>query len=399
MNAIVSSVPDLPLTSAEERAVREQLERILSSPHFNHSKRYPAFLRYIVEEVVAGRREEIKERTIGSQVFGRPADYETSTDPIVRVTAGAIRRRLSQYYLEPGRTNEVHIDLPAGTYVPVFTFPEPLAALLSVPKPFLGKAAAVRGGVLRKMWDGTPRWFRYVAAAAAIVIVISSSFTYKEQAANNPVNQFWNPLVASNQTMLLCVANARENDFGENVSLPDMLTLSEVENTLKARKRAYQVVDISTVNPSKMGNGPAVFVTPYHNKWAIQLAQGLRYRFEVIENPAPVPGTPKQQGVIKDSLGQTEWRSGHSGNHDENYAIVARFFDTSLARTVVLISGVTPAATTAAGQLLTDAKYTDLLASRAPADWQKMNVEAVIRTEADNHQPGPPQIEAAYFWQ
>lgn len=399
MNAIVSSVPDVALVGEDQKAIRQQLERVLASPHFNHSKRYPAFLRYIVEEAIAGRSEEIKERTIGAQVFGRPADYETNTDPIVRVTAGAIRRRLSQYYLEPCHEHEVHIELPAGTYVPIFSIPEPLPALQTVPKLPLEQPAGTTRRLVRKMWNATPRWFRYIAAAATIVIVASSSFTYKEQAANNPVNQFWNPLIASNQTMLLCVANARENDFGENVSLPDMLTLSQVENTLKARKRAYQVVDISTVDPSKMGAGPLVFVMPYHNRWATQLTQGLRFRFDATENPNPAPGTPKLQGTIKDSLGQTEWRNGHSGTHEENYAIIARFFDKTLARTIVLISGVTPAATTAAGQLLTDAKYTDLLASRAPADWQKMNVEAVVRTEADNHQPGPPQIEAAYFWQ
>ena len=399
MNTAIA-ISNAPLTDAEQMAIREQLDRVLASPHFNHSKRYPAFLRYIVEESMAGRTEDIKERTIGVQVFDRPADYETNTDPIVRVTAGAIRRRLSQYYLEPGHLNELQIELPPGTYVPSFHFPVAATGLAAVPRPSIEKAAEARPSlIIIRKWNGTPRWLRYAVAAAVVAVLISSSFRYKQQAANNPVNQFWYPLTVSKQPLLLCVGNARENDIGENVSLPDMLTLGGIQNALKSRKRSYQVVDISTTDPSRVSGSPAIFVVPYHNQWAMHLTQNLRYSFEVRSNPAPQAGLPSSIGVIKDSFSKTEWQAGHTGSHDKNYAIVARFVDPSLRRVVVLISGLTPAATTAAGQLLTDPRYTDLLASRAPSDWQKMNLEAVVRTQADNHLPGPPEIEATYFWQ
>ena len=396
----VAAISPASFTEAEQEAIREELDRVLASPHFNHSKRYPAFLRYIVEEAIAGRAEDIKERTIGIQVFGRPVDYETNTDPIVRVTAGAIRRRLLQYYLEPEHKNELNIELPPGTYVPTFHFPSSTASrLITVLQPHVAEPGQTNESLIAKKWKGTPWWLRLVAAAALIAVVISSSFTYKQQAANNPVNQFWYPLTVTKQTLLLCVGNARENDFGENVSLPDMLTLSGIQGTLKSRNRTYQVVDISTVNPAEVSGSPAVFVVPYHNQWAMQLTRNLRYSFEVSSNATPQSGQPRTNGAIKDSFSRTEWRNEHSGSHDKNYAIVARFMDPALGRVVVLISGLSPAGTTAAGQLLTDAKYTDLLASRAPSDWQKMNLEAVVRTQADNHQPGPPEIEATYFWQ
>lgn len=398
MNTAVA-ISNASFTDAEQAAIREQLARVLASSHFNHSKRYPAFLRYIVEECIAGRTDDIKERTIGVQVFDRPADYETNTDPIVRVTAGAIRRRLSQYYLEPGHANALHIELPPGTYVPAFHFPASASGLLAMSRPSAKHAVEAAPNLLKRKWNGTPRWLRYAVAAAVVAVLISSSFRYKQQAANNPVNQFWYPLTVSKQPLLLCVGNARENDIGENVSLPDMLTLGGIQNTLKSRNRSYQVVDISTTDPSRVSGSPAIFVVPYHNQWAMHLTQNLRYSFEVRSNPAPQPGLPSSIGVIKDSFSKTEWRAGHTGSHDKNYAIIARFMDPSLSRIVVLISGLTPAATTAAGQLLTDPRYTDLLASRAPTDWQKMNLEAVVRTQADNHLPGPPEIEATYFWQ
>jgi hypothetical protein len=101
----------------------QQLNRIVSSKHFRNSKRYPSFLRFVVEHTLAGKTEVLKERTLGIDVFARPSDYDTNADPIVRVTAGEIRKRIAQYYQEPGHENELRIDLPLGSYVPHFLPP------------------------------------------------------------------------------------------------------------------------------------------------------------------------------------------------------------------------------------------------------------------------------------
>src|ERR1700733_1311106 len=98
----------------------EQLERIVRSKHFRNSKRYPTFLRFVVEQTLAGKTEALKERTLGVDVFARPSHYDTNDDPIVRVTAGEIRKRIAQYYQEPGHEDELRIDLPLGSYVPHF---------------------------------------------------------------------------------------------------------------------------------------------------------------------------------------------------------------------------------------------------------------------------------------
>jgi hypothetical protein len=76
-------------------AIREQLERILADPLFKHSKRYPNLLRYIVERTLDGATADLKERTLGVVVFGREPTYDTSADPIVRLTAGEIRKRIA----------------------------------------------------------------------------------------------------------------------------------------------------------------------------------------------------------------------------------------------------------------------------------------------------------------
>src|SRR5690348_17036605 len=96
----------------------EQLARILDSPQFRSSKRCSTFLRYVVEQAVDNHFESLKERTVGVAVFNRDPDYDTNQDPVVRGTAGAVRKRLAQYYLEPSHERELRISLPPGSYVP-----------------------------------------------------------------------------------------------------------------------------------------------------------------------------------------------------------------------------------------------------------------------------------------
>src|ERR1700737_3270341 len=113
-----------PLTEGEKRAILAQLERLLRNSHFHKSKRFPVFLRFVVKEVLAGRADQLKERTLGMEVFGKEPNYDTTDDPIVRVTAGEIRKRIAQYYQEPGHEHEIKLHLPPGSYVPQFCFPD-----------------------------------------------------------------------------------------------------------------------------------------------------------------------------------------------------------------------------------------------------------------------------------
>src|ERR1700727_3120397 len=93
-----SSTTELAYTGKQRDEVQQQLERLLSNSHFSHSKRFPSFLRFIVQEELEGRGDQLKERTLGIEVFGRDASYDTTSDPIVRVTAVEIRKRIAQYY-------------------------------------------------------------------------------------------------------------------------------------------------------------------------------------------------------------------------------------------------------------------------------------------------------------
>src|SRR5579862_4311287 len=103
-----------------DEIVRRALESIIQSSAFRQVDRLQRFLRYIVEETLQGRGEQLKEYPVGVDVFGRDASFDPRIDPIVRVQARRLRARLAQYYAEEGRNDPMMIELPKGGYAPKF---------------------------------------------------------------------------------------------------------------------------------------------------------------------------------------------------------------------------------------------------------------------------------------
>ncbi len=100
-----------------------QLELLTRDEIFRSSKRSIAFLRYVVEETLKGSADQIKERTIGIEVFERSSSYDTNLDHIVRTAATELRKRLAIYYGDEKHRSEVRIGLVPGSYIPKFTHP------------------------------------------------------------------------------------------------------------------------------------------------------------------------------------------------------------------------------------------------------------------------------------
>jgi TolB-like protein len=121
----VSPGQDSVLPPAE--AVQAQLAKILESQAFANSERLSRFLRFTVEQTLRGRGDQIKEYLLGLEVFDRKQTYDPRTDPIVRVEAGRLRSKLSQYYDTEGRNDPLVIEYRKGSYVPAFQKRDPHA--------------------------------------------------------------------------------------------------------------------------------------------------------------------------------------------------------------------------------------------------------------------------------
>src|SRR5215831_9689365 len=108
-------------------SVRGMLDRILSSDSFAQAEALRHLLRYLIENTIQGRNNQLKEYVLGVDVFGRGPAFDPRIDAIVRVQAGRLRRKLKQFYEQEGSSETVVIALPKGSYVPVFRVNAPVA--------------------------------------------------------------------------------------------------------------------------------------------------------------------------------------------------------------------------------------------------------------------------------
>ena len=106
--------------SISSKNIKAQLNKILGSACFENKNRPQRFLSYVVDETLAKRHSLIKGYTIGLEVFDKDETFDPQTDAIVRVEAGRLRRLLEHYYMDEGRADPVKIELPKGSYEPIF---------------------------------------------------------------------------------------------------------------------------------------------------------------------------------------------------------------------------------------------------------------------------------------
>jgi TolB-like protein/Tfp pilus assembly protein PilF len=163
MPYIILQVMASAVSSPPEGEVRETLDRICASSAFARSRRQQRFLRYLVEAVLAGRAEELKETVLGIEVFDRGPDFDPRVDNIVRVEARRLRQRLQTYGECEGAASRVVIELPTGSYVPQLT----LRAASGLAPAAPGRSAPVRRS-FRNWWIvaavvtgalGTASWY------------------------------------------------------------------------------------------------------------------------------------------------------------------------------------------------------------------------------------------------
>jgi hypothetical protein len=106
--------------------VAAHLEEIVRSRPFTSSPKLCKFLRYVVETQLAGEGHTIKEFVVATEVYGRDVTYDPQIDSTVRVEASRLRAKLREYYASEGASADVEIELPKGSYAPLFHFRAPL---------------------------------------------------------------------------------------------------------------------------------------------------------------------------------------------------------------------------------------------------------------------------------
>jgi len=377
----------------DHEAVGDQLERILASAVFRNSKRCSSLLRHVVEQVLDGRPDNLKERNIGVDVFGRPADYDTNVDHVVRSVAGEVRRRLAQYYMEPGHEGELRIDLLAGSYVPQFgQTPLPAVTVLPpVPKQFPSAWVAV--------------------AAGAIVAVLAIVAVVRLWVPARPFDQFWKPFLSSSNMALLCAGGGGQPaaltgpdgplKVGEFERQPfrrmhtsDAVALASLAAMLQSSGKPYRILNRAAGTSFRdLQSGPFILIGAMNNEWTLRFTSGLRFGFEHLPNGARV--------VDRQNPSEQSWRVDVTApitQFNRDYAIVSRIRDGQTEQPVIIVAGILSWGTLAAAEFVTNPEHLRKLEKLAPRRWEQKNVQVVIGTDVIRGSSGPPIVLAAHFW-
>jgi hypothetical protein len=389
-----------------------QVERVLSSPLFRNSQRCQALFRHITGRVLAGETDALKERSLGVDVFGRVPDYDTNADPIVRGTAGEIRKKLAQYYQDPAHQGEPRIELRPGSYVPEFHAAEPAPA---APAPVPVRRSRVRLAV--------------VATAAAAILIGPALLVFAR--SQSDLDRFWGPMLSEPGGVLFCLGQSRVYSFRSdarqkeiegvagNLKPPDLASAREqiplnqlvpmwdryialgdascllhLATLFEKRGKPYRIRGEASTRFSDLREQPSVLIGAFDNEWTMRLEGQVRYSFYK---------DYRGLEVVRDRIHpeRTDWKLVDSWpywNIDADYAIVSRVFDRNTDRMVVVAAGITAFGTEGAGDFLSDPQYFSEVVARLPHDWATKNLQIVLRVPVMQGTSGHPQVLATHVW-
>lgn len=408
--------------------VREELQRILTSRFFKNATRSRQFLEFVVSRKLEGHAGELKERTIGTEVFQRAPGYATGDDPVVRVQAGEVRRRLEQFYQTGPNHAQVRIELPIGSYSPHFIWPDRSPLTPSEAPPAEPVPVSRRNFPLRTV----------LVAALALLSLAFAIFTYVRSRSaggthESRAEQFWSPALATQQPVLICLAKPvvyrptgdlyrryaekhpgtfqteveRSNqllplrpqdkiswgdlvafsDYG--VAVGDVYAAVQISGLLGKLGKASQVRIGANYSFEDLRNSPSVVVGAFNNRWTMQLSPNLHFAF--IEEDG-------QLFIREQGPRGRRWYANIHETSGEDYAIVARLVDSSTGQFTIVTAGINGSGTQAAGEFVSRPEFLERALSNAPPDWQKKNMELILRTSITDSIAGPPKVVDAFYW-
>lgn len=404
-----TGTPWMPGSAKERELVLEEMEAVVSSYHFHSSKRYPAFLKYVVEAVLRNRSGEVKERTLGVEIFGRSPDYDTNADPIVRVSAAEVRKRIAQYYYENSGQSQVQIALPLGSYLPRFWLcPQSTAGSETAQKSESSNTSQKELRATRKLF---PLLSFLIIVAVSLTAVLGAYFYHRISSNGSAaLSEFWKPLLGSERPLLVVVGTTHpdrmlpetnQTTFTDavanpyhHVSMPSAMALANISALLQRYRKSSEIKEASATSLSDIRFHSLILVGAANNEWTMQLMNSLRMQF-VFDGS----GVARIQDMRNPP--QEDWsidRSKPYSSVTRDYGLIARFRDVTTGGPVMVIAGLGPYGTEAASEFVESPQYIAKIAQKLPHGWGNKNIELVIESDVIGENAGPPVLVSAYTW-
>ncbi len=396
-----------PETDSE--LILAHLKKVLASQAFRNSKRYTRFLTYVVEQTLLGHGDRLKERLLGIEVFDRPADYDVAIDPIVRVAAGEIRKRLAQYYMEDGHEDDLHIQVHPGAYVPEFSQPQ----RRGVPAPEQEPAPPVAANLESTPSRHFPRSRLAAGLAVALLVAGASGAVYLSYSANRQqaLDRFWDPFLHSTDSPVFCLGDVTPHQEGagaaephglqtgtysdDHLALADVKAFNRISAILAQHGKQATVLNSGSTTLADLRQRTAVFVGGSDNQWTMRALESARFRIVHDFKPGINAIVDSQNGL------QPRWIVDFGVPYNsiqKEYGIIARFHSPLTDQTTVIVAGIGANGTIAASDFVATPDYFKEFADRAPRDWDQRNMEIILETEMIHGDYGPPKVVTTYFW-
>jgi hypothetical protein len=396
-----------PVSETDRALVLKELDAILCSYHFRGSKRYPALLKYVVDAALDGHSGELKERTLGVEVFGRDPDYDTSADPVVRFSASEVRKRIAQYYHENGNGTHLQIELPLGSYVPEFHL-----RIQEEQGPQAGIAGQSLTTAHRLLTLSRHRYRAIAIFLAVLVFAGAVAGTYSYLRITSPkltvVDRLWRPLVNSPRPILIVVGTSHPIKLGpepddtsfidhmtgpyHHVSVATATALANLAGVLRQHNAAFEIKEDTEASLTDLRARPLILIGATNNSWTMRLVSPMRFHF--------TPG-PMAQILDAKNPQNSEWSIDFSKPYSSvaiDYAIVASYHDPTTEGPVMVIAGIGPYGTEAASAFVISPEYLQQIVKQVPAGWENKNLEMVLKSDVIDGKPGPPVLISSNVW-
>lgn len=411
------------LTMEQTVAVKRELDSVLSSPQFAAAKRCHDFLHFVVNSSLSGNFENLTERALGAELFGRPIDYETGSDAIVRVRANDVRRRLAEYYSERPHGSDVAISLPSGSYIPEFhwSITEELPAATEPAVAFQPRL----GGITEssRPEPGARNKLKWGLIAAALLVAVSGMLALRlhHASAPDPLREFWQPMIHQHRPVIVCFGNAvtfwpslpvrLSIEDGNQALLSNPGPLTETRDdtvTVGNLRAAMSIVNLLSgygvpnelrwpqeVQMAELNASNVIFIGAFNNPWTKSLNQGLRFSFKEIHSPSESIWWIQDRNSPNQNWSITKAFPEQMG---PEYALITRVIDPESKRVEVSVGGLTQFGNEAAGEFLSDETQMNAFARMAPKGWEYRNVQIVLGMRMDGRKIVNPRILAINVW-
>jgi hypothetical protein len=421
---------------------REFLDDILQSTPFRTSRQCQDLFRYIVEHSLAGSDDLLRERVIGIEVFRRAPDYDTAQDPVVRLRAADVKKRLAQYYQTQKNSNgQWKIEIPTGSYKAQFHRPEgavsQVATATDVTHPSSEAIASQRPEGLIGNTRLRKRTLFWATGATILLAALFAGLMLTQHTTTptgNTFDLFWGPVLENPRPVFVCTGsnsvyvlsskaiakykathshrqdsttnletvvpleelrNFSGDDFipvkDRFLTTGDASATAQISSLLTSRHHPYDLRFGTDLSFGDLRNSSAVLIGAFNNSWTLNTTDNLRFVYESGDSP-------EMHVQDKFDTSRSWWPKFLGEKDSDDYAIVSRILDSKTGSVLVTIAGLTHRGTQAAGDFTTNPALFAEFIKQAPKDWSRKNLQIVLHTKVVNDIPGPPTVVASYYW-